>query len=649
MDTTSGAVADGFHGDTSNGSDQVNSLVASSGRLYAGGSFAGIGGLSRSNTASLFLDSGSADPGFRTDTDQPVKALALGDGHLFLAGGFTSVNGDATQHKLAAVDPVTGTPAAGFGSPRTDSGTQDSLATLPGKRDLGGAFTTINDSFPRNGAAAFDSGNAVPSAWDAAPGGGTVDVAALAPAGSELAIGGEFTTLAGGLRHELGAVDPDHCGARHWLQPRPRRQGPRTRGHHDRKLYAGGDFLNSAAGLQPHFAAFSSSQPGAPISATSPTITGTAQEGQTLAADPGTWTGNPTSYAYSWRSCDPNGFNCTDTGVTGSTYLLHASDIAHTLIVRVTASNGHGPSGPADSGHSAPVSASSSVNAPTASTGGTTGITASERHLDGTVNPHGQDTTYSFDYGTEYQRNGHSSPAVLGGDGNTDVAVEGQLVNLQPATTYHYRLLSLTPFRHDHRHRPAVHDDRLDRRWRHGTQSGHGSRQRDDRDHGTLGATVNPGGTETSYYFEYGADQSYGQSSQLYSAGSGMRSHAVSGELADLQPDTTYHFRVVAHNDAATARGSDATFTTSPIPAPTNTDPPQISGTPQVGQTLTALHGTWTPTPTSYAYQWRTCDGAGDNCQGHRASDCQPLPGHKQSGGQDDPRARGGHPGAGWS
>ena len=209
VDTTSGAVADGFHGDTSNGSDQVNSLVASSGRLYAGGSFAGIGRLSRSNTASLFLDSGSADPGFRTDTDQPVKALALGDGHLFLAGGFTSVNGDATRHKLAAVDPVTGTPAAGFGSPRTDSGTQDSLATLPGKVYLGGAFTTINDSFPRNGAAAFDSGNAVPSAWDAAPGGGTVDVAALAPAGSELAIGGEFTTLAGGLRHELGAVDPD--------------------------------------------------------------------------------------------------------------------------------------------------------------------------------------------------------------------------------------------------------------------------------------------------------------------------------------------------------------------------------------------------------------------------------------------------------
>ena len=33
--------------------------------------------------------------------------------------------------------------------------------------------------------------------------------------------------------------------------------------------------------------------------------------------------------------------------------------------------------------------------------------------------------------------------------------------------------------------------------------------------------------------------------------------------------------------------------------------PPQINGTPTVGQTLTCSQGTWQNGPTSFAYQWR--------------------------------------------
>src|SRR3954470_1748438 len=49
--------------------------------------------------------------------------------------------------------------------------------------------------------------------------------------------------------------------------------------------------------------------------------------------------------------------------------------------------------------------------------------------------------------------------------------------------------------------------------------------------------------------------------------------------------------------------------------APTNTAAPSISGTPQVGQTLTANPGSWTSdtTPT-FAYQWNRCDAQGNNC-----------------------------------
>ncbi|MGW9117175.1 hypothetical protein ACWGRV_11090 [Streptomyces sp. NPDC055663] len=38
--------------------------------------------------------------------------------------------------------------------------------------------------------------------------------------------------------------------------------------------------------------------------------------------------------------------------------------------------------------------------------------------------------------------------------------------------------------------------------------------------------------------------------------------------------------------------------------APKATKQPTISGTVKVGRTLKAAHGTWTPTPTSYGYQW---------------------------------------------
>ena len=48
--------------------------------------------------------------------------------------------------------------------------------------------------------------------------------------------------------------------------------------------------------------------------------------------------------------------------------------------------------------------------------------------------------------------------------------------------------------------------------------------------------------------------------------------------------------------------------------APVNTAPPVISGTTQVGQTLTTTNGAWSNSPTSFAYQWLRCNGGGNAC-----------------------------------
>jgi predicted actin-binding protein len=52
---------------------------------------------------------------------------------------------------------------------------------------------------------------------------------------------------------------------------------------------------------------------------------------------------------------------------------------------------------------------------------------------------------------------------------------------------------------------------------------------------------------------------------------------------------------------------------------PTNTALPAISGTAAVGQTLTTSDGTWSTTPTSFAYQWLRCPSTGGAADG---SDC---------------------------
>ena len=79
----------------------------------------------------------------------------------------------------------------------------------------------------------------------------------------------------------------------------------------------------------------------------------------------------------------------------------------------------------------------------------------------------------------------------------------------------------------------------------------------------TLRAEINPGLGDTIYLFEYGTGLSYGQATvPSASIGSDEVPHAVSNEITELEPSTTYHFRVVATNFGGTSYGSDQTFST---------------------------------------------------------------------------------------
>lgn len=80
----------------------------------------------------------------------------------------------------------------------------------------------------------------------------------------------------------------------------------------------------------------------------------------------------------------------------------------------------------------------------------------------------------------------------------------------------------------------------------------------------TLRATIRPRGIETTYQFEYGTTTAYGFEAPATpaSAGSSSGEVAVTEAITGLQPDTAYHYRVVATSAAGSTYGEDMVFTT---------------------------------------------------------------------------------------
>jgi hypothetical protein len=81
----------------------------------------------------------------------------------------------------------------------------------------------------------------------------------------------------------------------------------------------------------------------APIIGTPPTISGTAQVGQTVTGNAGSWTNTPTQLTYQWQHCDAAGANCAAiAGATTQTYVVQATDAGSTLRIAETATNALG-------------------------------------------------------------------------------------------------------------------------------------------------------------------------------------------------------------------------------------------------------------------------------------------------------------------
>ena len=122
-------------------------------------------------------------------------------------------------------------------------------------------------------------------------------------------------------------------------------------------------------------------------------------------------------------------------------------------------------------------------------------------------------------------------------------------------------------------------------------------------DGATLNATVNPQGNPTSYRFEWGPTSAYGSAAPAVdgAVGGDTAAHAVRETLDALEPNTTYHYRVVATSPIAQTAGPDRTFTTAAVAPDVQTD-----ASAQVTAAGVTLGGTVNPrnSETSYRFEW---------------------------------------------
>jgi Putative amidase domain/PKD domain/Concanavalin A-like lectin/glucanases superfamily/WD40-like Beta Propeller Repeat len=352
---------------------------------------------------------------------------------------------------------------------------------------------------------------------------------------------------------------------------------------------------------------------------TAPSIEGTVEDGQTLTANPGVWSGaSPITYAYQWQSCDAYGVGCEDIeGATASTYTLSSGDLETILRVMVTATN-PGGTAEATSAASAEVEPGPPVKLEAPSVEGTPDV---GQTLFGDLGEWGG-TEPEFSYQWERCNSAGESCAditgatgleyepVAGDVGKTLRLVVGASNELGSVSAHsaptpligaEFTLASTSP--------PTITGTR---------QQGH-----------TL--TAEPGSWSGSgsigYAYQWRQCDEYGANCEDISG-------ATSSTYTPGEAAVGASLRVVVTATDANGSLAATSAATQPIAAvssPTIGEAPAISGTSQEGQTLTASTGTWSASGTiSYAYQWQSCDVGGAECSaiaGATASSYTPAAG----------------------
>jgi hypothetical protein len=141
-----------------------------------------------------------------------------------------------------------------------------------------------------------------------------------------------------------------------------------------------------------------------------------------------------------------------------------------------------------------------------------------------------------------------------------------------------------------------------------------------------LHGTVNPNGSSTTYFFQWGLTNGYGDAGKPLAAGNGTEAVAARESASGLTPGTTYHYRLIATNQYGTSAGADRTFRTAGHPPPgTSTGP--ATGLSTTGATLT---GAVNPSggTTTWWFEWGGTTGGYTQQTVHQTFPSKTSPGN---------------------
>lgn len=210
--------------------------------LYLGGYFSSIDGYPRVNVAAIDIRTNTVTPwdaGLGI-TSQVVASLAVANGLVYMAGVFRGVGGDLSRVNAAAVDTISGALAPWNPTPNDlvlGLAADDSLVYLAGN------FSSVNGETRAN-LAAVDAMTGALTSWNPAP---NSTCATVVKSGSTVFVGGLFTRVAGAERKAFAAIDAVSGEALSWPAFENAR-GPAAGTlltTHGSTLYLAGDFSHA--------------------------------------------------------------------------------------------------------------------------------------------------------------------------------------------------------------------------------------------------------------------------------------------------------------------------------------------------------------------------------------------------------------------